>query len=107
MDVPQATKARIAFLNRAATDKTLVGGYHSPSPAFCLWGARGERLPLATGRLAMDDLTTTPGGGGVLPAGTFEKRRFWRKADVRLVRHVRLGSESVVLWSSTRFSLSP
>src|SRR6267143_6320333 len=27
--------------------------------------ARGERLPLAAGGLAVDDLTTTPGGGGV------------------------------------------
>jgi glyoxylase-like metal-dependent hydrolase (beta-lactamase superfamily II) len=34
MDVPQATKARIAFLDRAATDKMLVGGYHFPFPGF-------------------------------------------------------------------------
>jgi glyoxylase-like metal-dependent hydrolase (beta-lactamase superfamily II) len=34
MDVPKATKARIAFLDRAATDKTLVGGYHLPFPGF-------------------------------------------------------------------------
>jgi len=34
MDVPLATKARMAFLDRAATDKTLVGGYHFPFPGF-------------------------------------------------------------------------
>jgi glyoxylase-like metal-dependent hydrolase (beta-lactamase superfamily II) len=34
MDVPLATKARIAFLDRAATDKTLVGSYHLPFPGF-------------------------------------------------------------------------
>jgi glyoxylase-like metal-dependent hydrolase (beta-lactamase superfamily II) len=34
MDVPRATKARMAFLDRAATDKTLVGGYHFPFPGF-------------------------------------------------------------------------
>ncbi len=33
-DVPVAAKARIAFLDRAATDKTLVGGYHFPFPGF-------------------------------------------------------------------------
>jgi glyoxylase-like metal-dependent hydrolase (beta-lactamase superfamily II) len=34
LDVPMATKARIAFLDRAAADKTLVGGYHLPFPGF-------------------------------------------------------------------------
>jgi glyoxylase-like metal-dependent hydrolase (beta-lactamase superfamily II) len=34
MDVPLATKARMAFLDRAATDKMLVGGYHFPFPGF-------------------------------------------------------------------------
>jgi glyoxylase-like metal-dependent hydrolase (beta-lactamase superfamily II) len=34
LDVPLATKARIAFLDRAAADKTLVGGYHLPFPGF-------------------------------------------------------------------------
>src|SRR5271156_3696346 len=33
-DVPLAAKARIAFLDRAAPDKTLVGGYHFPFPGF-------------------------------------------------------------------------
>jgi glyoxylase-like metal-dependent hydrolase (beta-lactamase superfamily II) len=33
-DVPLAAKARIAFLDRAATDRTLVGGYHFPFPGF-------------------------------------------------------------------------
>jgi glyoxylase-like metal-dependent hydrolase (beta-lactamase superfamily II) len=33
-DVPLATKTRMAFLDRAATDKTLVGGYHFPFPGF-------------------------------------------------------------------------
>jgi glyoxylase-like metal-dependent hydrolase (beta-lactamase superfamily II) len=33
-DVPLATKSRMAFLDRAATDKTLVGGYHFPFPGF-------------------------------------------------------------------------
>jgi hypothetical protein len=28
LDVPLATKARIAFLDRAAADNTLVGSYH-------------------------------------------------------------------------------
>jgi hypothetical protein len=32
--VPLATKTRMAFLDRAATDKTLVGGYHFPFPGF-------------------------------------------------------------------------
>jgi hypothetical protein len=27
-DVPQGTKTRLAFLGRAAADKTLVGSYH-------------------------------------------------------------------------------
>jgi glyoxylase-like metal-dependent hydrolase (beta-lactamase superfamily II) len=34
LDAPQATKARIAFLDRAAADKTLVGSYHLPFPGF-------------------------------------------------------------------------
>jgi glyoxylase-like metal-dependent hydrolase (beta-lactamase superfamily II) len=34
LDVPLATKARLAFLDRAATDKTLVGSYHLPFPGF-------------------------------------------------------------------------
>src|SRR6476659_6836426 len=34
MDVPQATKSRMAFLDRAAADKTLVGSYHLPFPGF-------------------------------------------------------------------------
>jgi glyoxylase-like metal-dependent hydrolase (beta-lactamase superfamily II) len=34
LDVPLATKARMAFLDRAAADKTLVGGYHLPFPGF-------------------------------------------------------------------------
>jgi hypothetical protein len=34
LDVPMATKARIAFLDRAAADKALVGGYHLPFPGF-------------------------------------------------------------------------
>jgi glyoxylase-like metal-dependent hydrolase (beta-lactamase superfamily II) len=33
-DVPLAAKTRMAFLDRAATDKTLVGGYHFPFPGF-------------------------------------------------------------------------
>jgi glyoxylase-like metal-dependent hydrolase (beta-lactamase superfamily II) len=33
-DVPLAAKARIAFLDRGAADKTLVGGYHFPFPGF-------------------------------------------------------------------------
>jgi glyoxylase-like metal-dependent hydrolase (beta-lactamase superfamily II) len=34
LDVPLATKARMAFLDRAAADKTLVGSYHLPFPGF-------------------------------------------------------------------------
>src|SRR3979411_1488063 len=34
LDAPLATKARIAFLDRAAADKTLVGSYHLPFPGF-------------------------------------------------------------------------
>ena len=34
MDVPLATKSRMAFLDRAAADKTLVGNYHLPFPGF-------------------------------------------------------------------------
>jgi len=34
LDVPLATKARTAFLDRAAADKTLVGSYHLPFPGF-------------------------------------------------------------------------
>jgi glyoxylase-like metal-dependent hydrolase (beta-lactamase superfamily II) len=34
LDVPLATKARIAFLDRAAADRTLVGSYHLPFPGF-------------------------------------------------------------------------
>jgi glyoxylase-like metal-dependent hydrolase (beta-lactamase superfamily II) len=34
IDVPLATKTRMAFLDRAATDKTLVGSYHLPFPGF-------------------------------------------------------------------------
>jgi len=34
LDVPLATKARISFLDRAATDKTLVGSYHLAFPGF-------------------------------------------------------------------------
>src|SRR2546428_409061 len=34
LDVPLATKARMAFLDRAAADKTLVGSYPLPFPGF-------------------------------------------------------------------------
>ena len=34
LDVPLATKARMAFLDRAAADKTLVGSDHLPYPGF-------------------------------------------------------------------------
>src|ERR1700733_15282581 len=34
IDVPMGTKARMAFLDRAAADKTLVGSYHLPFPGF-------------------------------------------------------------------------
>jgi len=34
IDVPLATKTRMAFLDRAAADKTLVGSYHLPFPGF-------------------------------------------------------------------------
>ena len=34
MDIERATKARVDFLDRAATDKTLVGSYHLPFPGF-------------------------------------------------------------------------
>src|ERR1700682_2207100 len=34
LDVPQATKTRMAFLDRAAADKTLGGSYHLPFPGF-------------------------------------------------------------------------
>jgi len=34
LDVPLATKARIAFLDRAAADKALVGSYHLAFPGF-------------------------------------------------------------------------
>ena len=30
----QATRARLVFLDHAATDKTLVGSYHLPFPGF-------------------------------------------------------------------------
>jgi glyoxylase-like metal-dependent hydrolase (beta-lactamase superfamily II) len=62
LDVPLATKARMAFLDRAAADKTLVGSYHLFLSRLRARGARGERLPLAAGRLAVDELTTTRKG---------------------------------------------
>jgi glyoxylase-like metal-dependent hydrolase (beta-lactamase superfamily II) len=34
LDVPLATKARLAFLDRAAVDRTLVSSYHLPFPGF-------------------------------------------------------------------------
>src|ERR1700758_165961 len=34
IDVPLATKTRMAFLDRAAADKTLGGSYHLPFPGF-------------------------------------------------------------------------
>jgi len=34
LDVPLATKSRMAFLDRAPADKTLVGSYHLPFPGF-------------------------------------------------------------------------
>src|SRR5271154_5640649 len=34
IDAPLATKTRMAFLDRAAADKTLVGSYHLPFPGF-------------------------------------------------------------------------
>src|SRR6201984_261692 len=34
IDVPMGTKARMALLDRAAADKTLVGSYHLPFPGF-------------------------------------------------------------------------
>jgi glyoxylase-like metal-dependent hydrolase (beta-lactamase superfamily II) len=54
LDVPLATKARMAFLDRAAADKTLVGSYHLPFPGF------GHVV--REGGLAVDELTTTLNG---------------------------------------------
>ena len=34
IDVPMGTKTRMAFLDRAAADKTLVSSYHLPFPGF-------------------------------------------------------------------------
>ena len=34
IDAPMGTKARMAFLDRAVADKTLVGSYHLPFPGF-------------------------------------------------------------------------
>jgi glyoxylase-like metal-dependent hydrolase (beta-lactamase superfamily II) len=34
IDVPMGTKTRMAFLDRAAADRTLVGSYHLPFPGF-------------------------------------------------------------------------
>src|SRR6202049_1662329 len=34
IDVPMGTKTRLAFLDRAAADKTLVSSYHLPFPGF-------------------------------------------------------------------------
>jgi glyoxylase-like metal-dependent hydrolase (beta-lactamase superfamily II) len=34
IDAPMGTKTRMAFLDRAAADKTLVGSYHLPFPGF-------------------------------------------------------------------------
>jgi hypothetical protein len=34
IDVPMGTKRRMAFLDRAAADKTLVGSYHLSFPGF-------------------------------------------------------------------------
>jgi glyoxylase-like metal-dependent hydrolase (beta-lactamase superfamily II) len=34
IDVPKGIKTRMAFLDRAATDRTLVGSYHLPFPGF-------------------------------------------------------------------------
>ena len=34
LDVPMGIKTRMAFLDRAAADKTLVGSYHLPFPGF-------------------------------------------------------------------------
>src|ERR1700716_4642485 len=42
MDVPLATKSRMAFLDRAAADKTLVGSYHLPFPGFGHVGREGS-----------------------------------------------------------------
>src|SRR5262249_865665 len=42
LDVPLATKARMAFLDRAGAAKTLVGSYHLPFPGFGQ-GVRGGR----------------------------------------------------------------
>jgi glyoxylase-like metal-dependent hydrolase (beta-lactamase superfamily II) len=58
IDAPMGTKARMAFLDRAAADKTLVG-----LPATLPWlrarSARGEPLSLAAGRLAVNELMAT------------------------------------------------
>src|SRR6202011_4559862 len=58
LDVPLATKARMAFLDRAAADKTLVGSYHLPFPGFGHIVREGSGYRWLPGRLAVDDLTT-------------------------------------------------
>src|SRR6202035_668369 len=58
LDVPLATKARIAFLDRAAADKTLVGSYHLPFPGFGHVVREGSGYRWLPGRWAVDDLTT-------------------------------------------------
>jgi hypothetical protein len=74
LDVPPATKARMAFLDRAAADKTLVGSYHLTLPCLRARRERGERLPLAAGRLALDGLTAAPAVAVCSPAGLINAR---------------------------------
>ena len=59
IDVPLGTKTRVAFLDRAAADKTLVGSYHLPFPGFGHVVREGSGLSLAAGGLAVDKLRTT------------------------------------------------
>jgi glyoxylase-like metal-dependent hydrolase (beta-lactamase superfamily II) len=58
LDVPQGTKTRMAFLDRAAADKTLVGSYHLPFPGF----GHVVREGSAYRWLPADDLIAAPAG---------------------------------------------
>jgi glyoxylase-like metal-dependent hydrolase (beta-lactamase superfamily II) len=60
MDEPLAIKTRMAFLERAVADKTLVGGYHLPFPGFGHVVREGSAYRWLPADWALDDMTAAP-----------------------------------------------
>ena len=71
IDVPMGSKTRMAFLDRAAADRTLVGSYHLPFPGFghvVRGGSAYRWLPATGGGCKIGEPSSTDYRRGHVPA---------------------------------------